>query len=29
MDKLKLPHGDGFAGCIKNLTVMQGSRLYY
>merc|ERR1719471_437000 len=27
IEKLKLPHGDGFAGCIKNLTVMQGNRL--
>jgi hypothetical protein len=27
IDKLKLPYGDGFAGCMKNLTVTQGTRL--
>merc|ERR1719342_1618590 len=27
VDKLKLPAGEGFAGCIKNLTIMQGNRL--
>ena len=26
IDKLKLPYGDGFAGCMKNLTVTQGTR---
>ncbi len=26
IDKLKLPYGDGFAGCMKNLTVTQGKR---